>query len=91
MLERVAVVIGQGSLCSCADVCEDERGACLGREPFEVFAVPGGEGGGEYAWVRAEFGGGVEADSEPVTVDWSACILPDVNSVCRSLILSCPG
>ena len=74
MLERVAVVIRERALSCGAHVREYEIRAGLRCEAFEVLAVPGGEGRGEDAWFRAEFGVCIEAYSEAIAVYWTAVI-----------------
>lgn len=75
VLEWVAVCVGESSFCCCAHVREDEIRACLCGETLEVLAVPGGDGGCEYAGLWAEFWVGVEADAEAVAVYGAAVVL----------------
>lgn len=74
VLEGVAVVLREGAFGCGADVGEDEAGACLRCDAFEVHAVPGRQGGGKDAWAVAQVGFCVPADAEAVAVDWSALV-----------------
>ncbi|CAG8469950.1 2928_t:CDS:2, partial [Scutellospora calospora] len=63
--ERVAVGVGEGAFGAGADVGEDQRADGLAGQTLEVAAVPGGDGRGEDARLRAQVylvllgGGGV--------------------------------
>jgi hypothetical protein len=47
---------------------------CFGSETLEVYAVPGGDYGGEDARARSEFNGCVVAYAKAVTVVWATCV-----------------
>jgi hypothetical protein len=71
----VAVCVGEGALCCCADVRKDEIRACLASETLEVLAVPGRDRGCKDAGLWTEFGVRVEAYTEAIAVDWTAVVL----------------
>jgi hypothetical protein len=75
VLKGMAVAIGEGRLGCSPDMGEDEGRDGLGRETFQVLAVPGWEGGSEDARFGAEFGVRVPAYAEAVAVDGAASVL----------------
>ena len=67
MGERVAVVVAERAFGGGANVGEDQGRGCLGGYPLQIYAVPGGNGRSEDAWLRAELGVGVVAYSKAIT------------------------
>lgn len=73
--EGVAVGVGEVAFCRGSHVGEDQRGCRLGCYPGEVDAVPGWDGGCEYAWFWAKRWGRVVADAKAISIVWTAAVL----------------
>lgn len=68
MAEWMAVAVGQRSLACCSQVGKYEGRGGFGRQPFQIDAVPGWNGGGEDARFGAEGGRCVVANAETVAI-----------------------
>ena len=80
-LKRMAVVLRQGPFSRGADVSENQSGSCLWGKAFQINTVPGREGRGEDAWVRAEIWVSVPAYAEAVAVVRSAGVKAETTVV----------
>ena len=81
MLEWVAVVLGERPFSRGADVGEDEVGADLGRESFQVHTVPSRQSGSEDAGVGSKMLVRVPADTKPVAIDGAAGVKTETRVV----------